>query len=523
MYPVAPSRYAALSDVAFSALSDLQTARYDAGTGKWRNVGFAALPGNQSANLVFAGPSSGGPGATLFRSLVAADIPALSLSKISDAGSVASHAESEFIRADGSRAFAADQSLGGHKLTNLGDPSSAQDAVTKAYLDLRLIGEVVYQGTWNAATNTPTLASGVGINGQYYRVSAAGTTTIDGVSSWGVGDLLLFNGVIWEKIDNQATDLSTVALLAPASSARNVMQPTGAGIVPLIIRQPSVSPDSAYVLLQDPTGAFNRYSFGQMESGSGNGFAVRPKSGFTGHSVSFQRASDGFESFYHDGALTTTIYNLGVTTDVAVTGIVRTNSIYGGGGSGVIGLTGGPVGIGTSSEFGSAVGTVLALANATTAPTTNPSGGGVLYSQGGALKWKDSSGVVTAISPGNVILSREFYQGGDVLTAGVPLRVVCPFAGTITSGTVLLDQTGSVSIEVRKCTYAQFDGGVTHPVAGDKISASTPLAVSSATKSTDSTLTGWTTSVGAGDIIEFYLSSASAVTLALVQLLLTRV
>lgn len=42
---------------------------------------------------------------------------------------------------------------------------------------------------------------------------------------------------------------------------------------------------------------------------------------------------------------------------------------------------------------------LIALANATTVPTTNPTGGGVLYAEGGALKWRGSSGTVTTIGP----------------------------------------------------------------------------------------------------------------------------
>jgi hypothetical protein len=40
-----------------------------------------------------------------------------------------------FIEADGSVAFTGDQSMGGNQLTNVGDPGSAQDAATKAYVD----------------------------------------------------------------------------------------------------------------------------------------------------------------------------------------------------------------------------------------------------------------------------------------------------------------------------------------------------------------------------------------------------
>jgi len=55
------------------------------------------------------------------------------------------------------------------------------------------------------------------------------------------------------------------------------------------------------------------------------------------------------------------------------------------------------VGIGsTISAGGGAV--VLFIANATTAPTTNPSGGGILYVQAGALKYRGSSGTVTTLA-----------------------------------------------------------------------------------------------------------------------------
>lgn len=63
-------------------------------------------------------------------------------------------------------------------------------------------GALNYQGTWNAATNTPTLASGVGTKGDYYVVSVAGTTNLDGVNDWQIGDWAVFNGTIWQKVDN---------------------------------------------------------------------------------------------------------------------------------------------------------------------------------------------------------------------------------------------------------------------------------------------------------------------------------
>lgn len=64
------------------------------------------------------------------------------------------------------------------------------------------IGALNYKGTWNASTNTPTLVSGTGTKGDYYVVSVAGTTTLDGISSWAVSDWAIFNGSYWEKVDN---------------------------------------------------------------------------------------------------------------------------------------------------------------------------------------------------------------------------------------------------------------------------------------------------------------------------------
>ena len=49
-------------------------------------------------------------------------------------------------------------------------------------------------------------------------------------------------------------------------------------------------------------------------------------------------------------------------------------------------------------SFGGGSG-VMFIANATTVPTTNPSGGGLIYVEGGALKYRGSSGTVTTIAP----------------------------------------------------------------------------------------------------------------------------
>jgi hypothetical protein len=63
-------------------------------------------------------------------------------------------------------------------------------------------GDLNYQGTWNASTNTPTLVSSTGTQGYYYVVSVAGTTNLNGITDWQIGDWAIFNGSIWQKVDN---------------------------------------------------------------------------------------------------------------------------------------------------------------------------------------------------------------------------------------------------------------------------------------------------------------------------------
>jgi hypothetical protein len=61
---------------------------------------------------------------------------------------------------------------------------------------------LVYKGTWDASTNTPTLVSSVGTAGNFYIVNVAGNTNLNGNSTWNVGDWVLFNGTAWERVPN---------------------------------------------------------------------------------------------------------------------------------------------------------------------------------------------------------------------------------------------------------------------------------------------------------------------------------
>jgi hypothetical protein len=86
-----------------------------------------------------------------------------------------------------------------------------------------ITGAVVYEGTWDAATNTPTLASGIGTQGEYYVVNVAGNTDLDGITDWELGDWAIFNGIVWQKVDNSEPD----PLIVNSLSANNATISSG--------------------------------------------------------------------------------------------------------------------------------------------------------------------------------------------------------------------------------------------------------------------------------------------------------
>jgi len=64
-----------------------------------------------------------------------------------------------------------------------------------------LTGSVVFKGTWNASTNSPTLANGSGTSGWMYIVGTAGTQNLGGGSvTYNASDLIVYDGTNWIDI-----------------------------------------------------------------------------------------------------------------------------------------------------------------------------------------------------------------------------------------------------------------------------------------------------------------------------------
>ena len=88
--------------------------------------------------------------------------------------------------------------------SNLATGSQIQTAIDAAIATVP--SGLAFQGNWNANTNSPSLSSGSGTVGHYYIVSVAGSTNLDGITDWKVGDWAVFVEAgatdTWDKIDN---------------------------------------------------------------------------------------------------------------------------------------------------------------------------------------------------------------------------------------------------------------------------------------------------------------------------------
>lgn len=108
--------------------------------------------------------------------------------------------------------------------------------------------------------------------------------------------------------------------------------------------------------------------------------------------------------------------------------------------------------------------------------------------------------------------------GGSAITTGVKGYIQIPYDCTITGWTVLLDQSGSIVVDVWKDTLANYP-----PTVIDSIAGTEKPTVTLSTYDQDLSLTSWTTAVTSGDVIAFNVDSASVVTRATVQIFATRI
>jgi hypothetical protein len=174
----------------------------------------SATLASQSANAVFAAPD-GSAGTPTFRALVANDIPSLLAAKISNFDT-----QVRLSRLDQMAAPTANVALNGQKITGLAEPTQAQDAATKNYVDTAIVGAVIFKGTADGSAANPAAATGSAVwsNGWQYRISVAGNTAFG--YQVNVGDFVIYNGTTWNHID--ATDPAVTG-----TTNRITVTPTG--------------------------------------------------------------------------------------------------------------------------------------------------------------------------------------------------------------------------------------------------------------------------------------------------------
>ena len=113
----------------------------------------------------------------------------------------------------------------------------------------------------------------------------------------------------------------------------------------------------------------------------------------------------------------------------------------------------------------------------------------------GAVAFEDDVAIIQFVIDG----------GGSVITTGIKPNLPIDFNCEIEQVTLLADVSGSIVIDIWKDTYNNYP-----PLVGDSITAAAKPTISGALKSKDATLTGWSKTITAGDILRFNLDSVAS-------------
>ncbi|HEU0072475.1 MAG TPA: hypothetical protein VFS30_00550 [Dehalococcoidia bacterium] len=128
------------------------------------------------------------------------------------------------------------------------------------------------------------------------------------------------------------------------------------------------------------------------------------------------------------------------------------------------------------------------------------------------LVWADEDYPITV-----TFLGAGDVGAREVLPDGLTARYEVRTPGEIEVCTMLADQSGSVVVDIWKDTYGNYP-----PTVADTIVASAPPTITTAVKSQDSTLTGWTTTLAEGDVLYFVVDGAATSTTELTLTLKVR-
>ena len=139
------------------------------------------------------------------------------------------------------------------------------------------LGALNFKGTWDANANNPALASSVGTKGDYYVVGTAGTTNLNGISNWGVGDWATFNGSVWQRVEGGA-DLNGVNLSVSGTSLLSGNTGIGGDTVGVVagvtvtskfcVKQDGTNPVAGFVKAENTTAGSGSVTFACRSRGT---------------------------------------------------------------------------------------------------------------------------------------------------------------------------------------------------------------------------------------------------------------
>jgi hypothetical protein len=117
------------------------------------------------------------------------------------------------------------------------------------------------------------------------------------------------------------------------------------------------------------------------------------------------------------------------------------------------------------------------------------------------------AGVIPNVNQVGGAIEVVFDNAGSEIEDNAHLEVLVPKAITITGAYAFADVSGSIVVDVWKDTIANYP-----PTDADSITSSAPITISTATNSTNTTLTGWTTAVAALSVLKFNVDSCTSIT-----------
>ena len=314
--------------------------------------GSAIIVSDQPANYVYAGPTAGADAPTAFRLLVNADLPASGVT---------------------ANTYGSTTAIPVLTVNAKGVITSATTAA--------ITGALVYQGAWNALTNTPTLTSSVGVSGYYYVVSVAGTTNLNGITDWQIGDWAIFNGSAWQKIDQT----NTVSSVNGQTGVVSIAYADLAGAIPTWNQNTTGTAAGLSTTLAIGSGgtgqttasaAFNALSpittTGDLILGNGTNSATRLGIGANGYLLTSDGTTASWAAAPAAGVSSFSAGTTGFTPSTATTGAISLAGtlVVANGGTGATTLTGYVKGAGTT-----------ALTASATIPNTDITGLGTMSTQ----------------------------------------------------------------------------------------------------------------------------------------------